>query len=62
MLNQTKCQFMAVTVEFLGYKINSHRLNPLAEKVRAHKQAPKPINITESKVYLHLIVLQPFPC
>ena len=30
-LNQTKCQFMAATVEFLGYKIDAHGLHPLPE-------------------------------
>ena len=54
-LNQTKCQFMEATVEFLGYKFDAHRLHPLPEKVCGVSQAPEPRNVTELMAYLSLL-------
>ena len=54
-LNKNKCVFLAPSVSYLGFCIDSQGLHPLPEKVRAIQDAPKPSNVTELKSFLGLV-------
>ncbi len=54
-LRKSKCKFMAPSVTYLGYTVDSEGLHPLPEKVRAINEAPCPRNVTELKSYLGLL-------
>ena len=45
-LQRSKCPFMAPSVVYLGHRIDTQGLHPLAEKVKAIQEAPKPNNIS----------------
>ena len=46
---------MAPSVVYLGHRIDAQGLHPLAEKVKAIQEAPKPNNVSELKAYLGLL-------
>ena len=50
-----KCCFMAPSVSYLGYVIDSKGLHPLPDKVQAIQDAPTPRNVQELKSYLGLL-------
>ena len=54
-LKKQKCQFLAKSVEYLGYTIDQQGIHPSEEKVKAIKSAPSPQNLTELKAYLGLL-------
>ena len=54
-LKQSKCIFLAPSVEYLGHVIDKSGLHPSPEKVRAIKEAPEPRNIAELKSFIGLI-------
>ena len=53
-LKNSKCLFMAPSVEYLGHVIDSAGLHPTAAKVKAITQAPAPRNVTELRSFLSL--------
>ena len=50
-----KYKFMAPSVSYLGYCIDSEGLHPLPDKVQAVEGAPPPTCVTELKAYLGLL-------
>ena len=46
---------MGSSVDYLGYQIDKEGLHPLADKVKALKEAPQPRNVTELKSFLGLL-------
>ena len=56
-LKLSKCSLMSVSVEYLGYRIDSQGLHPtqLQAKVQAVKDAPVPTDVTKLKSFLGLI-------
>ena len=54
-VKKPKCKFMAASVEYLGYLIDEHGLQPLQDKIRAIRDAPTLTNVTELKSYLGLL-------
>ena len=46
---------MVPSVVYLGHRIDREGLHPLAEKVKAIKEAPRPRNASELKSYLGLL-------
>ena len=46
-IEENKCQFMQLSVKYLGYKIDTEGLHPVEEKVKAICEAPSPKNVTE---------------
>ena len=54
-LKRSKCLFMVPSVDFLGHKIDSQGLHPIAEDVKAVQEAPPPRNVRELKSYLGLL-------
>lgn len=54
-LKLSKCQFVQPSVQYLGYKIDHEGLHPTEEKTRAIKEAPRPQNVSELRVYLGLL-------
>ena len=56
-LQKQKYSFMVSSVSYLGCQIDKEGLNPLASKLEAIKQAPKPRNVTELKSFLGLLAM-----
>ena len=54
-LKRSKCFFMHSKIEYLGHIIDADGLHPTKKKVRAIKEAPRPQNITELKLFLGII-------
>ena len=54
-LRREKCVFMQDSVTYLGYRIDSQGLHPIAEKVDSIKKAPSPSNVNQLKSYLGLL-------
>ena len=54
-LRKDKCVFLVPAVVYLGHRIDSEGLHPVAEKVSAVLKAPTPRNVTELKSYLGLL-------
>ena len=50
-----KCVFMAKSVSYLGYIIDSQGLHPTQDKVDPIQQAPSPKYLTHLKAYLGLL-------
>lgn len=48
-VRRNKCSFMAPSVVYLGHRIDAEGLHPVAEKVQAIHDAPRPRNVTELK-------------
>ena len=55
-LKKEKCAFLAPSVVYLGYKVDAQGIHPVAEKVKAIQEAPRPKNVTELKSYLGLLM------
>ena len=51
-LKKEKCNFMVLSVTYLGYRIDAEGLHPVEEKVKAVQAAPEPQNTSELKSYL----------
>ena len=54
-LNQKRSQFLAPSITYLGYRIDSEGLHPTEDKLKAVQSAPQPNNVTELKAYLGLL-------
>ena len=54
-LQQSKCTFMAKSVQYLGHIIDGEGLYPIADKMEAVQKAPPPKNVSELKSYLGLL-------
>jgi len=54
-LKREKCIFLAPSVVYLGHRIDEHGLHPVAEKLQALQEAPRPKNVAELKSYLGLL-------
>ena len=54
-LKKDKCEFMSVSVVYLGHRIDAQGLHPTRDKVEAIQQAPAPQNSTELHAYLGLL-------
>ena len=54
-LKLTKCSFMAVSVEYLGHRIDAQGLHPTLAKVQAVKDAPAFTDVTKLKSFLGII-------
>ena len=50
-LKKSKCSFMAPSVIYLGHHIDAEGLHPVADKVKAVNEAPRPSNVSELKSY-----------
>ena len=47
-----KYNFLAPSIKYLGYRIDSEGLHPTDEKLKEVQQAPEPTGVTELKAYL----------
>ena len=54
-LRRDKCSFIASSVSYLGYRIDKDGIHPTEEKVKAIREAPTPLNVTQLKSYLGLL-------
>ena len=54
-LRRDKCSFIASFVSYLGYRIDKDGIHPTEEKVKAIREAPTPLNVTQLKSYLGLL-------
>ena len=54
-LKRTKCIFLAPSVDYLGYRVDAQGTHPMAEKVKAIQEAPRPTNVSELKSYIGLL-------
>lgn len=54
-LKSEKCSFQSREVEYLGHRIDAEGIHPLAEKVKAIQEVPKPKNVQELQAYLGLL-------
>ncbi len=54
-LKREKCEFLARSVEYLGYRISGQGLHPTDKKVKAIREAPKPNNVAQLRSFLGLI-------
>ena len=54
-LKNSKCTFMAESVEYMGHQINQHGISALPGKVEAITNAPKPTNVKELRSFLGLL-------
>ena len=54
-VRKDKCIFMSPSVIYLGHKIDTEGLHPLADKIKAIVDAPSPQNVHELKSYLGLL-------
>lgn len=52
---RSKCRFMQLRVEFLGYVIDKHGIHPAPGKVEAIVNAPRPKDLTELRAFLGLL-------
>ena len=54
-LKKSKCSLMAPSVIYIGQQIDAEGLHPVADKVKAVNEAPRPSNVPELKSYLGLL-------
>ena len=54
-LRKDKCVFLAPSVVYLGHRIDSQGLQPVADKLQALQDAPNTCNVSELKLYLGLL-------
>ncbi|CAK9814075.1 Transposon Ty3-G Gag-Pol polyprotein [Anthophora plagiata] len=54
-INSTKCVFGVNEITFLGYAVNANGIKPLAERVEAVADFPKPANVTQVRRYLGMV-------
>ncbi|KAK3767415.1 hypothetical protein RRG08_032091 [Elysia crispata] len=54
-LRRDKCEFMHQEVTFLGYRLDKNGVYPLADKIKAIRDAPTPRNTQELRSFLGLI-------
>lgn len=54
-INFSKCVFGVEEIDYLGYKINKHGIEPLSERVTAIQDFPRPKTIQELRRFLGVI-------
>ena len=54
-IREDKCSFMSPSVVYLGHKIDREGIHPVADKVNAIVNAPRPQNVSQLKSYLGLL-------
>ena len=54
-LRQDKCEFMLQEVTFLGYRLDKNGVYPLADKIKAIRDAPTPRKTQELRSFLGLV-------
>ena len=54
-LKKDKCFFQLPSVEYLGHKVSAAGLQPTDAKVKAIKEAPAPMNVSQLKSFLGLV-------
>jgi cleavage and polyadenylation specificity factor subunit 1 len=54
LINAGKCTFGVTSIEFLGHQVAATGIKPLADRVAAIKQFPRPSNIKELQAFLGL--------
>ena len=52
---RSKCEFMVLSVEFLGYRVDGEGRHLTDEQIAAIKGAPSPKNVAELRSYLGLL-------
>ena len=54
-IKRAKCEFMKLSVEYLGHSVDSEGLHTLPSKVEAIQQAPQPQNVQQLRSFLGLL-------
>ena len=54
-LRKEKCSFLDSSVTYLGHKIDSEGIHPIADKTLAIKEAPVPTDLSQLRSYLGLL-------
>ena len=54
-LKRAKCEFFRNSVSYLGYKLDTHGLHVLDEKIRPIIQAPEPVNEAELRSFIGVL-------
>ena len=54
-LKKSKCVFLQPYVEYLGYGLDDKGVHPLADKIEAIRNAPRPTDVRQLKSYLGLL-------
>ena len=54
-IKRAKCEFMKLSVEYLGHSVDSEGLHTLPSKVEAIQQAPQPRNVQQLRLFLGLL-------
>ena len=54
-LQRKNCQFMQISVKYLGHVMDAHGLHPMPNKVQAIQDAPQPESVLQLKSYLGLL-------
>jgi hypothetical protein len=54
-INAAKCLFRATAVDFLGHRVSSTGITPLADRVAAIQSFPQPSTIKELQSFLGLV-------
>jgi hypothetical protein len=55
LINPTKCEFGAMSLQFLGHQINSAGISPLEQKVQVIRDFPKPATHRKLREFLGLV-------
>ena len=50
-----KCQFEVLEIDFLGHAVDKHGIKPLASKVMAIKEFPKPTNVKALQRFVAMV-------
>ena len=54
-VKRDKCEFLRLSVEYLGYRLDREGIHPLNDKVTAIVEAPEPRNVKELRAFLGLV-------
>ena len=54
-INPAKCQFGAAALDFLGHRVSDQGIAPLAEKVQAVRDFPRPSSLRQLRSFLGLV-------
>ena len=54
-LQKAKCQFLLLSVEYLGFRVSAEGLHPTETKVRAITESPPPTNLNELRQFIGLV-------
>ena len=54
-LKMSKCEFFKNKIEYVGHLVSDQRISPMRQKIKAPKELPPAINITEGRYMIGLI-------